>query len=106
MQERLEGGWRRRDANSCSTEHRWSSVGKKEQLSSSMGEAIFSWCLKLFYSGWVRPILFNGSLVIRATIQASSARSNVASIHKTGAYIFSALQQVTNYNNGRIACKM
>jgi len=47
-----------------------------------------------------------GSLVIRATIQASSARSNVASVHKTGAYIFSALQQVTNYNNGGITWKM
>jgi hypothetical protein len=34
------------------------------------------------YSRWVRPILFNGSLVIRATIQASSARSNVASVKK------------------------
>jgi len=34
----------------------------------------------------VRPILFNRLLLIRATIQASSARSNVASVHKAGAY--------------------
>jgi hypothetical protein len=30
--QRLEGGWRRRDANSCSTEDKWSSVGKKRTV--------------------------------------------------------------------------
>lgn len=41
MQERLEDGWRR-DANSCSTEDRWSSVGKRKNSCQAQWEKLSS----------------------------------------------------------------